>query len=362
MKSHTVPRRLLEQFAFPDGHTKSLRLWRYRKGLPPRCDVAPKKASQIPRYFGNSNDPQQEMVLEQRLNAEVESPVHLFLPKLASGQLCFDDHVRAKLARYIVLLFSRSRARRQGMAITQALRRRLLGEALDCETCMQTAATSWNLQVHLSGVRTARLFEPRDIRAIVSAKLIDAETETDQQDAFASWIKHLLDTKTDDTRLADGRWHLLRTSEQDPFLLSDSPVISYTRRIDGQVAWGEGFNRPTVEVILPISPTACLHILPSHNVQDWNPPTTEEVNILQAKFIHESGYTNRCTTHLESMVNEYAGKAKIGENCYTVDSRRTMYYLLDTLIQTGPPQRFLERARNTPRPWQHEASRRTLPR
>jgi hypothetical protein len=35
MLSHTVPRKLLEHFAFDDPVTRSKRLWRYQKGRPP---------------------------------------------------------------------------------------------------------------------------------------------------------------------------------------------------------------------------------------------------------------------------------------------------------------------------------------
>ena len=345
MNSHTIPQRLLEQFAHYDERTKSLRLCRYRKGLPPRRDAAPKMASRISGYFSHSDNSANEIITEQRLNAEVESPVHAFLPQLASGKLNFDEDVRAKLARYVVLLFSRSRTRKQGMVVTQTLRRRLLTEGKACEICMQTAATSWNLQVYFSSGRSPELFTARDIRAIVNATLFESETKADRQNGFANWIGHLLDAKTDDTRLANGRWFLLRTSEQEPFLLSDSPVISCSRISGGLLSWGEGFNKPTVEVILPISPTRCLHMLPSQNAQDWNPPTTEEVNTLEAQFIYESGYADRYTSHLESLVNTHAGTAKIGENCYKIDPRKTRYYLLDTLIQTGPPQRLLESSR-----------------
>ena len=35
MLSHTVPKKLLEHFAFDDPVTRSKRLWRYEKGRPP---------------------------------------------------------------------------------------------------------------------------------------------------------------------------------------------------------------------------------------------------------------------------------------------------------------------------------------
>jgi hypothetical protein len=50
LRSHTVPKKLLEHFAYDDSVTLSKRLWRYQKGRPPLGRVAPKLLFLNPPY------------------------------------------------------------------------------------------------------------------------------------------------------------------------------------------------------------------------------------------------------------------------------------------------------------------------
>jgi hypothetical protein len=73
--SHAVPQRLLQQFAYYDPHTKSLRLWRYAKGRPPFNNTSPKTATRYPGHFSDPQDAAAEAHLEERLDREFEHPV-----------------------------------------------------------------------------------------------------------------------------------------------------------------------------------------------------------------------------------------------------------------------------------------------
>jgi hypothetical protein len=53
MLSHTVPRKLLEQFAYDDPVTRSKRLWRYQKGRAPWPKASPKSATRWDRHFAD---------------------------------------------------------------------------------------------------------------------------------------------------------------------------------------------------------------------------------------------------------------------------------------------------------------------
>ena len=79
MESHTVPRKLLEQFAYDDAITGSKRLWRYEKGRPPYKKASPRTATRINRHFSDPDDATKESEIEKRLNREFEEPVNKFL-------------------------------------------------------------------------------------------------------------------------------------------------------------------------------------------------------------------------------------------------------------------------------------------
>jgi hypothetical protein len=83
MKSHTVPQRLLEQFAYRDASTNSRRLWRYEKGRAPYRKASPQTATAVDGFFTNPSDQKFEQQLEKRLAYEIEDPVNAFMPGLA---------------------------------------------------------------------------------------------------------------------------------------------------------------------------------------------------------------------------------------------------------------------------------------
>jgi hypothetical protein len=83
MKSHTVPRFLLDQFAYDDPKTKSRRLWQYAKGRAPSGKASPTTATRIDQHFSDPADAQREAQLETKLNQEFEDPVHKFLRLLS---------------------------------------------------------------------------------------------------------------------------------------------------------------------------------------------------------------------------------------------------------------------------------------
>jgi hypothetical protein len=43
---------------------------------------------------------------------------------------------------------------------------------------------------------------------------------------------------------------------------SDAPVVTMEQTEGNRLYFGIGFGRPNVEVFLPVSPTACIHVLP----------------------------------------------------------------------------------------------------
>jgi hypothetical protein len=82
MDSHTVPEKLLKQFAFQHAK-KGLRLWRYQKGREPYWDVSPHKATVIVGHFADPRDGEREESIETKLNLQFENPVHDFIEQLS---------------------------------------------------------------------------------------------------------------------------------------------------------------------------------------------------------------------------------------------------------------------------------------
>src|SRR5438552_4142198 len=112
MFSHTVPKKLLEQFAFDEPRTGSKRLWRYQKGRPPYGRAAPKFATAREGHFADPVNAMKEAELEARLQREFEDPVNKFLDLMSYRTFAFNATHARLLTGYITILFNRTRARR----------------------------------------------------------------------------------------------------------------------------------------------------------------------------------------------------------------------------------------------------------
>lgn len=331
INSHIVPKCLLEQFAYMNEKTQSLRLWHYRPGVAPRWDTAPKSAAQSLGYFESSEDAEAEAQIEVRLAQEIENPVHKFLPKLADSKFELDPHHRVQLARYIPVLFNRSRARRAAMKTTQRIRNENVQRLLSNPQQLANIAAKWNIDAFFKGLRFHRLIDAQDVAAKAIEVFRQNFSAEDQQNRFVDWMFHCLILT--DQNLSDGTWTILRTDAEDPFLLADSPVVTFSRTKSNELSYGEGFDKPNVEVLLPVAPSACLHIVPMQSKGSYGVlPSVAEVNYLQSLFVNESGFTNRSSTTIEALVNAHAGKARIGENCYVINPTRYETYLYDMLM------------------------------
>ena len=101
MQSHTVPRKLLDQFAYDDPVTKSRRLWQYAKGRAPWRRASPTTATRVNGQFSDPEDAAKEAELEDRLNREFEMPVNEFIEQVGFRTFVLSSlHVR-QLTAYV---------------------------------------------------------------------------------------------------------------------------------------------------------------------------------------------------------------------------------------------------------------------
>lgn len=81
----------------------------------------------------------------------------------------------------------------------------------------------------------------------------------------------------------------------NPFVTGDAPVMTRARSDDNRLHFGLGFARPNVEVFLPVSPTACLHVLPrAERSGPLLAPSVFEAYMAHAALAREHCFTNDC--------------------------------------------------------------------
>ncbi len=338
MKSHTVPQRLLKQFAYDDPITRSLRLWKYSKGNPPYPNASPKTATRIEGFFADPTDRTAESLIEKKLAVEIENPVHKFISRFDDPHWTMTDQQRRQMTRYINLLFNRSQARKEGTKHTREIMTITLQRFLANEGRLNTIAAQWSMKAFLEGKPLPRLITARDVAAAASKAMAYLQTEAAKHQGFADLIVTAISGSQmaqADEAMIKGDWRIIRTSVAAPFILSDTPVVTW-ERLPGGFQFGVGFERPNLEVILPVSPVSCLHILPAVD-RKRTPvtPTVTEVNAVQAAFAHHACFANCRSNEIDQLVQENIHKLKIGQNAFTLWHRNFDDIFYDLMLGRG---------------------------
>jgi len=334
MKSHTVPEKLLIQFAFSHP-VKRLRLWRYQKDREPYWDVSPKMATVVDGQFSDPRNGAREASIETKLNQRFENPVHDFIEQLSFRTFVLGANHTCVLAPYIALLWHRSKARKAVASLYSDLSVEALGKLKERNELLERIAASWTLDLIKQG---KSLNEPVGVNKVIETvdRFIERFKKPGQvETSYADTMERVMEDE--DTTFDGAIWGIVHTEADNPFVIGDAPVVTWHRDQEGLAQYGIGFREPNVEVLLPVSPTACLHVLP--NVQRTRTvitPKTFEVNAAEAAFA-EVCYTNVCNNSLNQHLQKYFGRAEIGVNAFSLRHKDYVTAFCNHLILHGVP-------------------------
>jgi hypothetical protein len=156
---------------------------------------------------------------------------------------------------------------------------------------------------------------PQDIKQGYIRQLATGSVTSAEQESFCDtlgrWASYF------DDHLFYGSWNLVHTTPEDPFVIGDNPLITWVLTPNGARNYGAGIEVPGAEVFLPVSPTACLHILPAGHVRRAvSRPRPREVNEGQVLIMTRSVYSERHLSYVDELVQSRGGSLKIGVNCF----------------------------------------------
>jgi hypothetical protein len=334
MQSHTVPRALLEQFAFDDAKTRSPRLWCYKKGISPHL-VSPKSATRWEGHFSDPDDPKKEVTLEAQLKREIEDPVNQFIKLVGFRTFTFNATYARQLTAYIRLLFHRSRARRAASEIQSSNRLDALRSLLADEDKLSQIAGRLTLRMLAEGSQISRAVTANDLKESMENEIAKHTSAEESQRTYIQTLATMLNY--DEPNMYLGQWGVLRTEPQQPFVIGDAPVVSWIRTEDNALSLGQGFAKPEVEILLPVSPTACLHVLPRvDRSRVVKPPTVDEVNGTQAAFATQSCFTNLRSDEIDSLIQPRLGVIRLGREGFSTRHIDYKQVLFDILMGRSP--------------------------
>ena len=329
MKSHTVPRKLLDQFAYDDPVTRSKRLWQYQKGRTPWWKASPKTATRWDGHFADPMNAAMEEELELRLKREFEDPVNEFIEMIGYRTFFLTPtHIRP-LTGYMRMLFTRSRARQaasKGQAETMVDALRSLRSN---EQQISELIGKYTMEVLDRGLGT-RMVTREEVMAAIEKEIEKHSASDEPQRRYIHALETMI--KFPDENVKNGEWHIVRSDSDKPFVIGDAPVVTWVRTNNNLLYFGQGFGRPNVEAFLPVSPTACLHVLPRVvRTRLVVAPTSLEVNMAQAAFATQQCFSNVYSQETDQVLQRHFGRIRLGIDGFSVnhiDYKKALFEIL----------------------------------
>jgi hypothetical protein len=334
MQSHTVPRKLLEQFAYDDPFTHSKRLWRYRKGQAPWPKASPRTATRRDRHFADPANAAKEAELEARLKREFEDPVNEFIGMIGFRTFLFTPASVRALTGYLTMLFNRSLARRGASQQHANIMIEALRSLLNDEQRLARLIGKYTMDV-IDRRLALRMVTREEVVATIENTIAKHSSAEEAQRLYVQSVETMMDFA--DEGMLNGHWGVLRAQPDQPFVIGDAPVVTWERSDDNMLHFGLGFARPNVEAFLPVSPTACLHVLP--RVQRTRPllaPSVVEVNMAQAALATEHCFTSVGSAEIDAIMQRHLGTIRIGIEGFSVRHIDYKGLMFDILMGRHP--------------------------
>ncbi len=237
------------------------------------------------------------------------------------------------------LLWHRSQARKAATRIQVEIIVSSLRSLLANNQQITELAGKWTLAMIARGYPLTRTITTEEVRQRIVEAIEDQLANDQIQHQYADTIERAL-SRLDDG-MVNGSWELLHAPPEDPFVIGDAPVVTWERMGNNLLVYGQGFSRPNVEVLFPISPVACLHIKPSvRRTRRVYTPSTQEVNMAQAAFATAHCFTNTRSDTLNALLQPKFGRAEIGVTAFNIahrDYSNTMFQILMNEGRWVPP-------------------------
>jgi hypothetical protein len=272
-------------------------------------------------------------MIEARLEREFEGPVNAFLDLLRYETFAFTATHRRLLAGYVRMLFHRSRARQAARVGHQGMMVDALRSLRGDEKRISMVAAKQTMDLVPGGLR--RLVTTDEVKAAIDHRVIEATMPGSAQRLYL----HAMDTMMTfaDPNIHNGEWRVIHTAPEALFVIGDAPVVTWARTLDNTLLFGQGFARPNVEVLLPVFPTACLHILPVvPRNRSVRTPSPDEVNRAQAAFATQHCFSNVHSGVTDGVLQPFFGTMRIGIDGFRQDYLDPTEQLFSFLMHQAP--------------------------
>ncbi len=330
MFSHTVPKKLLEQFAYDDPRTRSKRLWQYQKGIPPWWKGSPKTVTAWDGHFADPANAAKEEQLELRLKQEFEDPVNDFIEMIGYRTFYLSPtHIRL-LTGYVRMLFTRSVGRRAASIENAKTKMDAFRSLVKDDKKLSELTARYTMEAIRLGLPVTEMVTKEQVIEITEKQIAEHTRPDEPQRDYIQAVETMMTFP--DEGMLNGQWGIIPTDAEHPFVIGDAPVVTMERTEGNRLYFGIGFARPNVEVFLPVSPTACIHVLPQvARTREVQRPSPVEVNMAQAAFATKHCFGNINSPEIDAILQPEFGKVRLGItgfNTHHIDHNAVLFDIL----------------------------------
>jgi Protein of unknown function (DUF4238) len=330
MFSHTVPKKLLEQFAYEDPRTRSKRLWQYQKGLLPWWKASPGRATAWDGHFADPANAAKEEQIELRLKQEFEDPVNEFIEMIGYRTFFFDSRRIRLLTGYIRMLFTRSTGRQAASAIHANTKMDAFRALLKDDKKLSELTAKYTMEAIRYGLSVPEAVMKETVIAVTGKLIAEHSAPDEAQRDYVHAVETMMAFQ--DEGMLNGQWGIMTTDAAHPFVIGDAPVVTMERTEGNRLYFGNGFARPNVEVFLPVSPTTCIHVLPLvTRTRQVQPPSVTEVNMAEAAFATKHCFGSINSTEIDAVLQPQFGTVRLGItgfNTHHIDYNQVLFDIL----------------------------------
>lgn len=309
IKSHTIPRFYLEQFAAPRKKKAGL-VWVYQKGKEPLHRSTTSQGYEK-GYFKVAHDDGAEDESMEAVLAKLEGEC-LDSLVTARSPLCALSLIRPKLAYYVAMLSQRSTVRRKFSARNWAKLTEPYSSLASNEEYLRDAAQHFTK-------RTGRTFTREEIAESIGRV---AEKFSDEDFTRSTAVKNLLMfVELGKQELLKKYWQVWDAPEGAEFVTADNPVVTFVRLFSaGQELWhpGYGWGYKGVVIAFPLSPTACLTMTdsPRSERRTVDDDTVVRMNEMLICCCDRFVYARTLSARISETVGQWANTSIPGENAF----------------------------------------------
>jgi hypothetical protein len=302
---HIIPAHLLGQFALPETLNKRSReriIWVYEKKKTPAKRSVESQCKENDYFSTIQADGTSSVAHEAKLNETVEIPFNnilsviespLYAPSLADALIVY---------RYVANMFTRSKQRRAASRANRSEINALYAKISNDQTRLRLLAAALSLKFR-RGVFFAEVEEV--------LKDVDTRLSVDERQHSSDFVESIDAFDEDIVRMLQGRpYGLLIAPAGKHFVIGDNPVL--TRTPHGRhLLVGDGFNKPNVHVLMPISSNFCLQIgLDGDFSRTVQPEEVDGINFDIITLCHRAVYASDNFEHIRQAMDQSAGSRK----------------------------------------------------